>query len=337
MGFSTNRPTDYFAMGIQSAKDTEASTFKFWRHSDGTGMENDPDIQTEREGGDGQEAGLRYKKLIKNDGQANANARGEITALSIGGALGKTATILTRVSDTDVAPTAAVKMRFVPNATLPYFTFEQRFADEIERNTNCKITQAEISGEAGMPLEVAIQFVGGGTVYRRAIASALTPTREGGDPIFFPRGSYVIDGAGNTKLTKYKVTAKRNVDDGIQTVDLWREDVIELNADYDLDFTLKYEDATLYEKVQYGGGTMVPIPLATGSFKAYSNNGQAAGATAYRAIDVKVPFFQYVGAKVNKLDPDGKTMYLDVAAMTIKNATDTIAVDVIVASQAAFF
>jgi hypothetical protein len=333
-GRSTNHPNDYFALGKQPAKDTEATTFAFFKHADGTGMELDEDIVSEREGGDGPEVGLRYKSMIKFDGALNANARSEVALFGFAGILGRTATTIGVASVAEV-PAGLLKFRMVPGASgLPYFTAEQRFTDEIERSTNCKVTTLDVEGEAGRAIKLSFSLLNGGTAYRRDIASSLTPTRESTDPVYFPRGSYAIDGAGNTQITKFKASLKRGVDDGIQTVDLWREDLVELNADYDLDFTLRYEDPTLYRKIKFNGGSQIPITLATGAFMAHMNNAAAATANR-REITLNFPLIQYVGAKLNKLDPDGKTVYLDVSAMTIKGATDSVIVDVLTASRVA--
>ncbi len=331
MGYSTNQPSDYFALGIQSAKDVEATSFIFPKHLDGTAIDVSEDVTSEREGGDGQEVGYRYKTMIKADGALNANARGAVTAIGMAGVLGKTATSFQPVG----APTGVQVHRYVPNPTLPYLTAVQRFADQIERTTNNKVTSLEIAGEAGKPIKLNFAIVSGGTPYARPVASALTPVREVQNPVYFPRGSYVIDGAGNTKLTKFNVKAARSIDDAIQTTELFREDLVELNADYDLDFTLKYEDAALYKKIKYSGGTTVGLALATGSFKAFMANDAAAGTLERRELTIDFPLIEYAGARVNKLDPDGKTVYIDVAAMSRKQANlDSVVVDVLIASRA---
>lgn len=335
MGFSTNQPSDYFALGVQPAKDTEATTFVFLKHRDGTALDIDEDVVTEREGGDGQEAAFRYKRLIKFDGNAAANARGQIAALMGAGVLGKTATVTN--AGAGVASSLATGLqvhRFVPNPTLPFLTAEQRYSDILERGTNMKMVSLDVEGEAGSPIRLTVSLLSGGTPYQRPMASALTPTRDTTEPVYFPRGSYSLFGAGNGKLTKFKVSAKRGVDDGVQTTDLWRDDLVELNADYDLDLTVKYENASLYNTIHYSGGTMIPIALATGSFSAFMQNTGAG--TLARWVSINAPNLHFVGAKLNKLDPDGKTVYLDISAMTYKGATDSVTIDVALASQAAF-
>lgn len=350
MGWSSNRPTDYFAVGVQSAKGTEAGTFYFPKHLTGSGFENKPEVQQEREGGGGQEVGLAYKKLIKGDGNAVLNLRGVGAAYAIlDGVLGHTASLSGPQSTTAITslgfdvPTGCQKARMVPAATLPYLTFEQRYSDEIERVSDSKVNQAVLEGGAGLPLKINAAISGAGTLFQRDIASALTAVYDTGDPIYYPQGSYVFTpGAGtvgNTnaaKTTKFKVSAMRHLDEGVQTTSLFRDDLIELTSDYNLDLTLKYEDRSLYQAVQFGGGSVVPIPLSTAAFTAYTTNGQASGATVFRSVAISAPNLVMQDAKVNKLEPDGKTVYIDITCTTVKaaGATDSLVVDLIVPSNA---
>lgn len=333
-GRATNEAANYFAFGKQSAKDSEATTFLFLRHLDGTGLEFDTQVQAEREGGDGQEVGLVYKSAISMDGAAVINARPEAAARLLAYVLGAPSGAAVPAGSAGasvcqiqtIAPTSL-------GASAAYLTVEQMFGDKIERVSNAQVSEVTLEGEAGRPIKITANFVGGGTPYARdAAASALTPTRETGQPIFFPGASVTIDGAGNTKITKFKQTIRRTLDEDIRTTQLFREDVVALNFDSDLEFTLKYEDKTLYDKVQMGGGTVVPLDLATGSFQLFSPLGAG---TTYRFLETNVPVHRYTGARVNKLDPDGKTVYLDVTAMGIKGATHQVFARVQTASQAA--
>jgi hypothetical protein len=345
MGWSSNRPTDYFAVGMQPAINEEATTFQFPKHLSGTGFEQVPDVGEEREGGGGQEVALAYKKLIKADGNAIYNLRGvgAVYAL-IDGALGNTATIAGTIPTvaagafTSGFPTGSQRIRMVPAATLPNLTVEQRYSDEVERVTNAKVNQLTLEGGAGLPIKISGAFAGGGTVFQRDIASALTPVYSSGDPIYFPRGSYVFTGqsASGGKITKWKVTAMRHLDEGVQTTDLWRDELVELQADYSFDCTLKYEDRLLYQGIAFGGGSVVPIPIPTLSVMLHSNNGQASGATAYRSVTIGMANLLGKSAKVNKLEPDGKTVYIDLACTSIKpaGATDSLVIDLVVASSA---
>lgn len=334
-GRPTNEPTNYFAVGKQSAKDTEATTFTFLRHLDGTALETVEEIQSDREGGDGQEVGLRYKTAISMDGQAVVNDRPEIGARLFAWALG--AETITASFPPGFATTAsgvANEHLALPTSAIPYLTLEQFWADQVERVPNAQITGLDIEGEQGRPLKITAQFVGGGSPY--SPTAAQSPTRETGPPFIFPGGSYVLNGAANTKLTKFKASIKRNVDDGIRTTGLGREDVVALNFDVDFECTLKFEDSgtSLYDLTHYGasGGSQIPVDLATTAFKAYTQFGSGTNA---RYFEFGLPQLQLTGARVNKLDPDGKTMYADVSMSGIKGATNQVYAKTVIGSIAA--
>jgi Phage tail tube protein len=346
MGWSSNRPTDYFAIGVQTAVGTEAATFRFPKHLTGSGFELTPDTAEEREGGGGQEVALAYKKMIKADGNLVLNARGVgAVYAAIDSVLGNTATVLTIVSELDTASPACQKVRMVLSPTLPYTTIEQRWSDNIERVSNAKSNQLTIDYAAGLPVKLSLALTGAGTVYQRdPAASSLTTVYDVTDPIYFPRGSYVITGgianvASGAKITKAKVTVQRHLDEAIQTTDLYRDDLIELTTDTALDLTLKYEDRTFYNYVQEGGGSFVPLPISSLSFTAYSTNQVASaaanGGTTVRSMKVGMVNLLTRSAKVNKLEPDGKTVYIDVACTSIKpaGATDSLVIDLVVPSS----
>lgn len=333
-GRPTNEPSNYWAFGFQSAKDTDATTFTFIKHLDGTGNEVEEDITAEREGGDGQEIGLVYKTSINMDGQAVLNARPEaghrlavaVLGADVAAAPESLATVASGVANMHTA---------VPTSKLPYLTIEQYWADAIERVTNCQVTGFDLEFEAGRPLKLTPQFMSGGSIAFRDVASAQTPTRESGAPFFYPGASVVLDGAANTKITKGKISVRRNVDDQIYTTALSREDVVGLNFDVTADLTVKYEDSGLYSKMHVGasgalGGATIPLSTTSLRLTSYLGSG-----TSIRSMEVGINQAHMTGARVNKLDPDGKTMYMDLALQGYKGATHQVYVRTVIASIAA--
>lgn len=317
-GKATNDPQSYIAWGKQTAKATEAGTFHFLKYLDGNGFTVEKTINREREGGDGQEIGLSYVSMVKADGQLSANSRGEFAARISGAVLG---------SDTVGTAAVASLARHTSGlvASQPYFTVDQRWNDEVERTVDCVFTGLTLSGEAGKPWQLQAPFISGGTVYQRDIASTLTPVREQGKPFFYPGGSYVFDAGASysADFTKIKLDVTRAVDDNIQTTGLGRDDAIGLNFDCSVEGTLKYTSRDFYQKVQYNGGSVVITDLATGSVDvAQLQRVQiASGVFATGLMRYVMPLIEWTDAKVNKLDPDGKTVYLDVVGMGIKGAT----------------
>lgn len=310
-GRPTNEPLNYFALGVQSAKNTEATTFHFFKHLAGSQFDTEFEVQSEYEGGDGQEVGLRYKTMHKADGAVNINARpggaGRLLAWTLGA---DSVASVTNFQDHTITPL---------QASQPFLTADERWADALERTSNIQVTQLSITGEAGRPIKFQGQFLSAGTAYERPVASALTAAREVGDPFFFPyasiyRATAQGDTAGAHKITKFEMVIKRRVDDGIQTDTLVREDVVPLAFDVDVNWTEKYEDRQLYRQAYYGGGSQVPLDITTTAFGFISYEGST-------FLRCEAPQLHFIGAKPNRLDPDGKTMYIDAAAMSYKGAT----------------
>lgn len=329
MGFArvTNEPANYIAVGHQASKDVEATTFYYLKQLNGSGFQVTWNTTSEREGGDGQEIGLRYKDVIKADGALNANARYGWAGRAFAWLLGGEAVASLAAGATSVTNHTAFLV-----ASAPYLTIEQRYADEMERADNCIITTLSIEGQAGKPFKVNANFMVGGTVSQRDVGSALTPAREINRPFFYPYGSYVFDGFASYsgKVTKFKIEIQRHVDDTIQTTGLNKEDVVALNFDCAFDATIKYETRDFYQKIAYLGGSQVQPDFATGAFQMNAFTSGAAIPGPYTPgnptgylFQVNLPLLQYIDGKVNKLDPDGKTMYLDFVAQTIRNQLGT--------------
>lgn len=338
-GRVTNDPTNYFALGVQGAKDQEAGTFYFFKHLDGSGFDVAHEVSSEREGGSGREFGLRYKTMVKADGQLVAYARPDAAGRLLTYALGSDTPSIIATSGATSAIVALVNHQIQSgvNATLPYLTADQGWADEIERTTNCLINNLSIEGQAGHPVKMTVAFNSGGTVYQRL--TSLTPAREQTGPCMYPGASAWVGvfggqdaGATSIEITKFKIDAKNQLDDAIQTTGLNREDLLWLNSDYQVDGTLKYTDRMIWNEINYAGGTQVPVTLATGSFNLYA---PAAGSPS-NALALGMPLMDFSAVKVNRLDPDGKTMYLDFTAMTRKGATNSLFANVISAATQAY-
>lgn len=321
-GRPTNDPNDYFAFGVQSAKDVVTAAFQFPKHLDGSGFDVDQESDRIHEGGDGQEVGLSYRTMVKADPQLIALARPVTSAQMWAGVLG-----IDTVGSAAVATLA--RHTLSPAASLPYHTIEQRSGDIVERVTNGVFTSLAYEGEAGKPWTLTGQMLSAGTVTIREAGSALTPSRELGKPHFYPNGSYLVDGFASYAqlLTKVKVEVQRGVDDGIQTTGLAREDVVPLSFDVNVDATVKVTSRDFYRKCRYTPtGSTIPVDFATGSLdlstlQSTFINGSVSAVGLHRVV---CPLLEWIDAKINRLDPDGKTVYLDVVGASVKGATNAI-------------
>lgn len=314
MPYSSNDPADYLAIGKQSARGTEATTFKFVKYLTG-GVNIAQAAQTIFEGGDGQDPGLVYKSTVKPDGNFDAYGRVDtwnyLTAWAMGSGIA-------------VASTAAVASHcYVPNSTVPLLTIEQAIGggNQIDRVTDAIISGLTVDGQEGMPWKLSVPFIGGGTVYgRNGTASALSATLETGDPVMYAGGAYLIDGATNLDITQFSFGFTRSVDDNLFTVSPFRRAVVPLTRAYTLTFNVIYESPSLYQKILYGaaGGTISPFNLATGAFHAERI------LTASQMVSIDVPLLRYTDVQVNALEPNGQTMILSVTAQPLKGATSVV-------------
>lgn len=324
-GRSTSELSNYFAFGVQSAKDVEATTFYFTKHLNGTGFDVENETSNERIGGSGKEIGLVYKTAVKADGACVTYGWPDGFARLLTAALG--ADTVTPAGASGASQITSHLITPTTGGTLPYLTIDQNWADETERVTNNLISDLKIEGEASKPVKLTAQFISGGTPYVRN--AAISPVvREAGIPLMIPGASanWSVEGGGpsnspaeSNQITKWSIEIKNTLDDAIRTLSLFREDVVWNMVDFNFDVTVKYVNKESWQEVHYGGGTQVPIAVPTGSFSFYSAQ-QNASLSAYLAM----PFLEVGNAKVNRLDPDGKTMYLDFTAFGIANATYSV-------------
>ena len=328
-GKVTNDPANYLAIGLQSAKDVDATTFYFLKHLDGSGFDVSTAVSSERVGGSGREIGLRYRTKVTSDGQYVAYAQPDFIGRVLTAALGTD--ILAGSEIGSAKNTFEHKIWSGSASLLPYQTIEQSWADETERTTNCLLSSVKIEGEAGKPVKATVQFVSGGTPHQQGPAQIAV--REAAFPIMVPGASVAItasqpsgllSGASSLQVTKWSLELKNQLDDNIQTVALNREDVLWLNADYDIDGTFKYINNAFWNQVMYGGGSQVPTGvLAAGAFTFYSQNPSS------QSLELFAPYVEFTGLKVNRLNPDGATMYIDFVASTRNIGTASLQAKVV--------
>lgn len=323
MAFSSSDPRNYLAVGRQADADTAATAFKFVKYLGDSGFNVELDSESIYEGGDGQDHGHHYRARTRADGQITANVRPDTFtylsawAMGSGAAIGTSAGVGTSI--------------FVPNATIPALTVEQAWGggNQIERTHNAILTGWQLEGEAGGLWRLTTPFISGGTpVWRDGVASALTPVLESGDPVSYAGGAYLAipSSNGNNGTTidirRFAVNFERQVDDGLYTTETFRRKVVPLTRSLEVTFQLIFQDANLYRNIVYGGAgaSVVPQSLATGAFHAERI------LTGSQMCAVDVPNLRYTGVGVNRLEPDGQTVVMDVSAMGVKAGTGIIQV-----------
>lgn len=317
MPWSSSDPRNYLAVGQQPARGTEATTFTFVKYNAESGFEVEQEFEVEPEAGDGQNDGLAYKTFVKADPQAVGNLRPDIFTKLSAWVLGS------QIAPPSVGAAAVATHVFTPNATVPYLTIEQAYlgGNTIDRVVDVLAKSLTISGEAGKPWKYSAEFIGGGTVYgRNGAASALTATYEDNGPYKFAGGAYLVDGATTLDIEKFEYKFERVLDEDLFTTSPFRRAVVALKQKVSLDSTFIVEDDDLYQKVKYGaaGGTTIPVNLSTGAFAA-----QSIGQSSQMAR-IDIPLLYHVDAKLNRLDPDAKTVKIDLVSMGVKGATGIV-------------
>ena len=310
MAYSSNDPRNYLALAKQSAQGSEASSnFKFVKYLSG-GLA--PEFETEAvyEGGDGQDVGLVYKKSINVGGEFDVFARPDTFAYLAAWAMG---------SGVTPPSTGGVASHiYTPNATVPFLTVEQAFGggNTIDRAIDCIAAGFKIDAEAGAPWKITVPLVAGGSYYHRnGSASALSATLESGDPAQYQGGAYLITGATSLDVRSWTLDFSRNVDTDLFTVGLNRRTVVPLTRNLTLGMQVIMQDENLYRTILYNGGTQVDVPLASGAFHAER------ALTSSQLLAADVPNLKWTGVQVNRLEPDGQTVILDVAAQAVKQGT----------------
>lgn len=333
-GRVTNDPTNYFAIAQQSAKDVDGTVWYFTKHLNGSGFDVAVAQSSEREGGAGREVSLRYRTKVTADGQFVAYARPDF--------VGRVAALALFQDNIVAGPSvlngpAYTTHQINSGASVPlYFTAEQAWADMVERTGNNVMSSLKFEGGAGKPVMVTAAFMSGGTPH--SLAGAQSPVREATLPIMYPGGSAAVTfygslygGASSVQLTKWSIEVKNQLDGDIQTNALNREDMLWENMDIEVDGTIKYINSGVWEQVNYSGGSTVPTGLLTnGGFWFYNQiAGQRGGFTDLSSLTLFAPFIEFPTVKVNRLDPDGKTMYLDFSGATRQIGTSSLQITVV--------
>jgi hypothetical protein len=313
MPFSSADPASFVGLGMQSglgAPQTAAGKFRFSKYLSGTDFGPELDIAQLREGGDGLDIGVVYKRNQKTTGQLVFNLRPEF---------GGQALQVLPAGATWNGASAPAKHTFGPvGASYPYSTMQIAFpaTNIVHFLSDIRFTQFLLEMSAGEPLKVTLPFT---AIQHGASSTILTPTYYG-DPFFLPYESptYLIDGAAATGFLGAKLTHQLGVEEIQAAPGLLLDDIIVQNRDSDLQLTRRFENSALWLKIYEGGAVSPTTSIATGSFemKQFHVSGGATSSVRFVA-----PLLAYESNKLSELDPDGKTIIETIDAQILKGAT----------------
>ena len=312
MPVSSSDPNAFLAVGMQSALGTPQTTagkLRYAKYLSGTDVQPALEIVDLREGGDGLDEGFSYKKQQKAVGQIVLNARPEL--------LGQLLSLVPGGASWDGGSAPAIHTVHTGHASFPWATlFVQHPGSTLPQMlTDVRFTGFTIEGRSGDPWKLTMPFV---AIQHGASFTALVPTYITEEPLLYQHSpTYVLDGTADSDITEFRITQGLGVEE-LQSQAVSLDEIVVQNRTTDVEITRRYEDATLWKKINMGAAVSPTTSVATGSFR----GGVAYGAgAALRQIDVYANLLSYRGLTLSELDPDGKTVMETISGKALKGAT----------------
>jgi len=301
----------YIGMGKQTAFGTAwgPEVGLFIKYLSESLLQEQDDIKAV-EGGQGRNIIEAYKSTHKAGGEVSFYARPDVAGFFLAMAMGAD------------SYAAGPPMQHTLTPALPhYFTIERCIdpatAMFVERIQDCAISEITIEGESSQPWKVTATLMG---TKGALLTMPGTPTYEDNDPImFFDTPVYTHDGVPTTEISKFSIKLSNNLDEWYGTT-MTRAAIIAKLLTVEVAFTLKFENATHYKAVYYGGGTAVVDTLDDGNLTVKA--GYGAGATE-RSMQIECKNIKHIGAAVH-LAGEAAPIFQECVGYARKVTTDNI-------------
>jgi hypothetical protein len=318
--FSSADPNAYLHLALQSAQGTPNSTvgkFRFIKYSAGNTFNVEANVVDMREGGDGLDFGYSYKQRLGVSGSLVFNARPET--------LGQLLAIIPGGATWDGASAPANHTFHSNHASFPYSTIAigHPGTDLIHLFSDVRFTGLTLEGNAGEPLKVTAPWRG---VFMGAShgLTPMIPSVMSEEPFLYHMGpSYLLDGTPDSTIESWSLGITLGTED-LQAQSVTLDDIVIQNRDYEFTITRRYQNATLWKKIAYGGGVAPTVSVATGAFRAVNQNNQAAALQRYLQIDLGL--LSYRNDALAELNPDGVTVRETITAKPLKTASAAMTV-----------
>lgn len=315
MALSSADPNAFLAIGMQSALGTPqvtASKLRYCRYLSGTDVQPALDVVDLREGGQGLDWSYTYKRKHTVAGQILANMRPELIGQLFQGAIG--------AATWNGGSAPATALFHTGHASFPFMTMLVQFPGSTlpQLISDAIFTGITIEGAAGEPWKVTIPFLG---IKHGASFAALTPTYESEEPFLFHHSpTYVLDGAGDTKVTKFTMSLGLGIEE-VQTQAVTLEDIAVQNRDVNWEIMRQYVSTQMWSKINMGAIVSPTTSVATGDFRAEAR--YDSGLTL-KSVELQSDLISYRSDSLTELDPDGKTVYETIAGKALKGATHVL-------------
>lgn len=315
MPVSSADPNAFLAIGMQAAlgtPQTTAAKLRFAKYLSGTDVMASLEVVDLREGGDGLDWGYSYKRAHKGAGQIVVNARPEIMGQLLQSILG--------AATWDAASAPAGHTFHTGHASFPWSTlFAQHPGSTLPQMlSDVRFSGFTIEGNPGEPIKLTAPFV---AIVHGASFAPLTPSYASEEPFLFHHTpTYVLDGAGDSALTSFKIEAGYGLEE-LQAQRVTLDEIVVQNRDISVEITRRYEDATKWKAINTGGGVAATTSVATGALRA--DQLYSSGVTL-RSLSLEARLLSYRGLVLSELDPDGKTVIETLSAKALKGATHAL-------------
>jgi hypothetical protein len=327
--FTSADPNAYLAVGLQSGLGSPQLTpakFRFAKYSAGNSFRPALTVQDMREGGDGLDWGVSYKQQQSVQGQLVCYPRpdflGQMLAIMLGGATWAGAS----------AP--AVHSFHSGHASFPYATIQAAHpgTDLLHLMSDVRFTGFTLEGVTGQPWKLTAPFVG--VKYGASSAIALVPSYATGEDFWLFHGapSYLLDGTADSTIDSITISANYGAEN-LQAQSVQLDDIVLQNRDINVSMTRRYQDATLFKKIYFGGGVQPTVSIATGALAVNLAYGAAA---SLKALNINLGLLTYREDAITELNPDGQTIKETVSAKALKVGTAAMAVSLTNAHASAY-
>lgn len=304
----------YIGIGRQTDKGSDVVPTDYARFLTG---DINPENETInfREGGFGRQGMFVEKVGEIFTGTFDVNGRADIAGLLFTMALGAD-----QVSGSDPY------VHTITPAALQWWSIERMILggltpnEIVDRYTDCKLNALAFSGTAGDLLKLSVDFQGLSVDSSNA---AQTPSYSTDGILKFLHGTFTAFGGATTEITSFTCTITNNLEP-VQTGSLTYEQLVELNLDVTLDFTIKVTQEDEYRKVYYGSssGTAALEALEATQVEFTFNNGLAAAAE--REIKITIPELTYTAAPLTNLNADAEVIFMDATGISTNDGTNPL-------------
>lgn len=312
MGFDS--ANGYIGIGRQASKGTGVAPTDFLRFMT---VDANPENETQdfREGGFGRQGMFVEKVGQIYVGTIEGNLRADMAGQ-----------LLTMVLGADAVSGVGPYLHTITPGALQWWSIERMILgaltpnEIVDRFVDSKINTLTITGTAGELLTVSAEFQGLSVDSSQA---AQTPTYSTEQILKFLHGTFSLFGGSTDEITTFTLTITNNLE-AIQTRNLTYQQLVELNLDVSLDFTIKTTQADEYRKVYYGGAAGDAGDEAVERSEAVLtfNNGLA-GADE-REVKLTIHELSYTAAPITNLNADAEVVYYEASGLATNDGTNPL-------------